>query len=233
MKSVVLIAPLTMVCLLGTLSHPADAKTVGLLAYGSVISDPGPEIAAATANTAVVKAPFKIEFGRSSRMRDGAPTLVPVHEGGAKVNAAVIVLAPSVSGQEAADLLWRRETRKVVSGKRYNAPAHPKPNRGLIRKLPNFAVIDVVLYADFPPAGKLKNPTPGDLAKLAIESGKAPEGAKGMAGLSYLMAVKGSGIRTPPMPQYEKEILLRTQSGNLRRALDKIRSDVGNRSALH
>jgi len=202
---------------------PAEAKTVGIFAYGSVISDPGSEIAAVRVNSISAETPFKIEFGRSSRMRDGAPTLVPVQEGGAKVKAVVIVLAPSVSEQEATDLLWRRETRKVGSGRRYNPPAHPRANNVLVKKLTNFSGVDVVLYTDFPPAGKLKHPTPQQLAELAIDSAKAPAGAKGMDGISYLIAVKESNIHTPLMPQYEKEILARTQSADLQQALNKLK----------
>ncbi len=114
MKSVFLIMSPVTTCV-SILCLPADAKTVGILAYGSVISDPGTEIAAAKVNSINADTPFKIEFGRSSRMRDGDPTLVPVEEGGAKVKAVVIILAPSVSEKEAADLLWRRETRAEFS----------------------------------------------------------------------------------------------------------------------
>jgi hypothetical protein len=230
MKSVVIVISLVMMSACGTLCLPVEAKNVGILAYGSVISDPGSEIASVTVNSINADSPFKIEFGRSSRMRDGAPTLVPVQEGGAKVKAVVIVLAPSVSEQEAADLLWRRETRKVGSGRRYSPPAHPRANNVLVKELKDFAGLDVVLYTDFPPSGKLKNPTPQQLAELAIESAKAPAGAKAMDGISYLIAVKDSGIRTPLMPEYEKQILTRTASTDLKRALNKIKSGAGKMS---
>jgi hypothetical protein len=119
--------------------------------------------------------------------------------------------------------LWRRETRKVGSGRRYNPSAHPRPNSVLVKKLTNFAGVDVVLYTDFPPAGKLKHPTPQQLAELAIASAKAPAGAKGMDGISYLIAVKGSNIHTPLMAEYEREILARTDSADLQQALDKLK----------
>lgn len=227
MKSVLLIFSLVIVCVCNTPCLPKEAKTVGILAYGSVISDPGSEIAAVRVNSIKADSPFKIEFGRSSRSRDGAPTLVPVEEGGAKVKAVVIVLAPSVSEQEAADLLWRRETRKVGSGRQYKAPAHPKANNVLVKKLTGFAGLDVVFYTDFPPSGKLKNPTPQQLAELAITSAKAPAGAKGMDGISYLIAAKESNLLTPLMPEYEKEILARTASTDLKQALNKIKLEAG------
>lgn len=227
MKSVVLVLSLAIITVCSTPCLPEEAKRVGILAYGSVISDPGSEIAAARVDSISVDTPFKIEFGRSSRMRDGAPTLVPVQEGGAKVKAVVIVLARSVSEREAADLLWRRETRKVGSGRQYKPPVHPRTNNVLVKKLTGFAGLDVVLYTDFPSSGKLKNPTPQHLAELAIASAKAPAGAKGMDGISYLIAVKESNIRTPLMPEYEKEILARTASTDLKEALNKIKPSNG------
>ncbi len=223
MKSAFLVISLVIVCACSTPCLPGEANRVGIFAYGSVISDPGSEIAAVRVDSISADTPFKIEFGRSSGMRDGAPTLVPVQEGGAKVKAVVIVLAPSVSEREAADLLWRRETRKVGSGRRYNPPAHPRANNVLVKKLTGFAGLDVVLYTDCPPSGKLKNPTPQQLAELAIASAKAPAGAKGMDGISYLIAVKESNILTPLMPEYEKEILARTATTDLKQALNKIK----------
>jgi len=54
------------------------------LAYGSLIDDPGSEIQPVIARLIEgVETPFKVEFARSSEKRDGAPTLVPVKEGGA------------------------------------------------------------------------------------------------------------------------------------------------------
>jgi hypothetical protein len=159
------------------------ARTVGILAFGSLITDPGSEVVAVRGDSINVDTPFNVEFGRSSKTRDGAPTLVPVEKGGAKVKAVVFVLAPSVSEREAADMLWRRETRKVGSGRRYDPPAHPRANSVLVKKLTGFSGLDV----------------------------------------SYLIAVKESNIRTPLMPEYEREILARTASTNLKEALRKIR----------
>jgi len=44
---------------------------------------------------------------------EGAPTLVPARTGGARVTAQVPVLPDHLSEATAADLLWRRETRKA------------------------------------------------------------------------------------------------------------------------
>ena len=64
--------------------------SVGILAYGSLIEDRGPEIAAAKARIEPgVRTPFKVEFARTSSTRGGAPTLVPVSIGGEHVLAGI------------------------------------------------------------------------------------------------------------------------------------------------
>jgi hypothetical protein len=61
--------------------------SVGILAFGSIADKPGTELAAATTRRIEVETPFAVEFARSSRTRAGAPTLVPVSEGGAHASA--------------------------------------------------------------------------------------------------------------------------------------------------
>ncbi len=58
---------------LGAEQAPA-AGHLGILAYGSLIDDPGEEIGGATSQRTAMKTPFAIEFGRSSHTR-GAPPL--------------------------------------------------------------------------------------------------------------------------------------------------------------
>src|SRR5262245_2721976 len=73
-------------------------SSVGILAYGSLIEDPGQEIAAAKARIEPnVETPFKVEFARTSSTRAGAPTLVPVMTGGGHVPAQIIVLKNTIS----------------------------------------------------------------------------------------------------------------------------------------
>ncbi len=204
----------------------------GILAYGSLINDPGEEIEAITVERRKnIETPFKIEFARSSRTRKGAPTLVPVNEGGAKVQAVVFVYKDSISEEEATNILWRRETGKV--GQRdchYTRQSTPTPNSVLIKKLENFVGLDVVLYTDFPDSGKIAHPDPGDLAKRAIKSAEdlylSATDHHGRDGISYLMHAKSSGISTPLMPQYETEILHRMQTPTLKAALSKIRAST-------
>jgi len=98
---------------------------IGVLAYGSLITDPGPELAAITLGvTKDVLTPFPVEFARKSRKRSGAPTLVPVEAGGCSVRA--VIFEVEVTASHVADIVYRREIHAVGSGKTY---AEPAPDR--------------------------------------------------------------------------------------------------------
>ncbi len=195
----------------------------GIFGFGSLIVDPGQELAAATERREETETPFAIEYGRSSGTRGGAPTLVPVKSGGAKVKATVFVLKDSISEQEAKNILWRRETRQVGSGKQYKRPAHPGPNSVLAAYTANLLGLDKIFYTDFADSGKLTDPTPAQLARLAVDSASDPKVKEGMDGITYLMNAKKSGIETPLTPAYEKEILRLTGTTSLEEALAKCR----------
>ncbi|MGD0383215.1 MAG: hypothetical protein ABSA77_06840 [Thermoguttaceae bacterium] len=195
---------------------------LGILAYGSLIDDPGDEIAAATWHRRKMTTPFSIEFGRSSGTRGGAPTLVPVAAGGAPVNAVLLVLKDSVSEDDAASMLWRRETRSTDSTKRYIRPKHPGPNNVLVESVKIGGV--TILYTDFADAGKLKSPTAKQLAEFAVTSAGNPRVLEGCDGISYLISAKKAGIKTPLMPGYEQEILRTTGAATLEEALAKTKA---------
>jgi hypothetical protein len=64
--------------------------SVGILAYGSLIGNPGKEIKDATVEVVSgIKPPFKVEFARRSKKRSGAPTLV---KRGRDVSARIFVM---------------------------------------------------------------------------------------------------------------------------------------------
>jgi hypothetical protein len=197
---------------------------IGIFGFGSLIADPGEELASATASRVDAETPFAVEYGRTSqRTRGGAPTLVPVKTGGAKVKATIFVLKDSISEHEAANILWRRETRQVGSGKTYRRPAKPGPNSVLVAASRNFMGLDKVLYTDFADSGKLVNPTAAQLAEMAVGSARNHDVPEGMDGISYLMAAKKAGIETPLSANYEKEILRITGASSLEDALTKVR----------
>ncbi len=93
---------------------------LGILAYGSLIGEPGAEIGPVIArHIHNVQTPFRVEFAGKSRTRDCAPTLVPVGQGGAQVVAEILVLEDGVSVVSAVNMLWRRETRETDTSKEY------------------------------------------------------------------------------------------------------------------
>jgi hypothetical protein len=113
------------------------AGSVGILAFGSLIDDPGPEIDAAfTGRKLNVRTPFRVEFARASTKRYGAPTLVPVQQGGASVPGQILLV--NVSEREAKDRLWRREIDKIGLGGHYIHRIDPGPNMLIIDRYENF-----------------------------------------------------------------------------------------------
>lgn len=196
----------------------ADDKTVGVLAYGSLIDEPGPEISEAAIGTKQdVLTPFRIEFARKSNSRGGAPTLVPVTEGGSHVCSQIFLL--DTTEDEAANRLWRRETRKIGSGRPYVPPIHAGQNNVVVERLENFAGVDVVIYTRI--AGNITPLSAEYLARLAIASVRKAEA--GLDGISYLIAAKSNGIVTVLSAAYEAEIMKQSQCQSLEEALARHR----------
>lgn len=191
-------------------------RSVGILAYGSLGDDPGGEIGPfILERTEGVETPFRVEFARTSRTRSGAPTLVPIAEGGAQVKAKILVLEEGVSEAEAMDMLWRRETRKIKSSERYDPSSEV-----LIRRLEDFEGVDVILYVEI--GANIPDLAPSNLAELAIRSARSDAGKRGRDGITYLIGAKKSGVQTPLMPEYEREILRLTGNETLEQAHRKL-----------
>lgn len=194
--------------------------TVGILAYGSVVSDPREEIECATVRKiASVLTPFKVEFARtSSKTRSGAPTVVPVEAGGAQVRGCVFVV--SATEAEASDMLYRRETGQKTA--KYVEPKVPGPNTVLIRRIENFEGVGVVVYTHI--ASNIPDLSAQKLAALAIES--ARQRSDDLDGINYLIQAKANGIRTALSDDYEAEIKSALGVSTLEEALVKIRSET-------
>ncbi len=107
---------------------------IGILAYGSLIDNPGIEIKPYILKTIEAITPFSVEFARSSNTRDGAPTLIPVSQGGSPVKAKVLVLDVSISELQARNMLWRREIGKIGSNQDYIPPNETDPDKVIIKK---------------------------------------------------------------------------------------------------
>lgn len=196
--------------------------SVGILAYGSLIEDPGVEIEPLIQKRINnITTPFKIEFARSSSTRGGAPTVVPVVEGGSTVSATILVLNEAITIENAKDLLWRRETRNEGSDKHYVHPKTYSPNKMVVEQLVGFSGLKTVLYTKL--AANIDDLCAKKLATLAISSAKSSDVDMGKDGISYLIGIKKQGITTPLIDGYEKEILNSLNVGNLNEALDACR----------
>jgi len=197
---------------------------VGILAYGSLIEEPGKEIEPIIVKRiSGIETPFCIEFARSSKKRDGAPTVVPVESGGARVSATILVLKEDIPVETAQDLLWRRETRNECTGKHYKKTTSPSPNSMIVEVLTNFCGVEKVIYTKLGP--NITYLTPEHLAELAISSAKNEAGRKSTDGISYLISLKRQGIETPLSPDYEQAILKKTGAVSLEDALLRIRNE--------
>jgi len=196
--------------------------SVGILAYGSLIEDPGVEIEPLIQKRINnIITPFKIEFARSSSTRGGAPTVVPVVEGGSTVSATILVLNEEITIENAQDLLWRRETRKEGSGKHYVHPKTYSPNKMVVEQIVGFSGLETVLYTKLP--GNIDDLCATKLATLAINSAKSSDVDIDKDGISYLIDIKKQGITTPLIDEYEKEVLKSLNVGSLNEALDVCR----------
>ncbi len=191
--------------------------SVGILAYGSLIADPGQEIVSVRSRvTNDLTTPFPVEYARSSSGRGGAPTLVP-YENGGSVRAQLFLVETSV--QDAMDRLYRREINAIGSNRPYQHKKYPGPNDVVVDQIEKFAGVDVVLFTRIAPT--IDSPTASILADLAISSVTKTDEKRD--GISYLANAMAAGIRTPLTEEYAAEILRRTGTNSLADALAKTR----------
>jgi hypothetical protein len=185
---------------------------VGILAFGSVVKQPGADLQALVVRRIEwVETPFAVEFARSSRTRDGAPTMVPVEGGGTTLPASILVLEDFVDEAVARDLLYRRETWRIGEDVTYSTAG-----ASWIGKLSDFAGLSACLYTALPQ--NIQPLTVERLADLALQSAAAAAGGHRRDGISYLEQQEQRGVMTPLMPGYEAEILARTGAPDLSRA---------------
>ena len=164
-------------------------SSIGILAYGSLIENPGAELQPLISKKITdIQTLFNIEFSRSSRLRGGAPTVIPVVNYGSPVKAVIMVLDGSVDVEKAKDLLWRRETRQENSDKHYPNPINPSSNQVEVAEIAELGGIETVLYTKI--GANINPPTPQKLATFAIKSARGKAGMEGRDGISYLMSVK-------------------------------------------
>jgi hypothetical protein len=193
---------------------------IGILAYGSILANPGSEIKAATRETIKdVMTPFDVEFARSSGKRAGAPTLVPVPNGkGARVQAQVLVIRPDVGESTIKDMLYRRETNRVGDERvTYDLQAQLQKSDPVlikaVRELAGLARVwytrlnanlDFVLQDDLPAETKAER-----LAQFAMDSITLETFREKRDGVRYLADAIRHGVLTPLIDLYREAVLRR------------------------
>ncbi len=192
---------------------------IGILAYGSLIDDPGEELKRAEDSRTPALTPFGVEYARQSTSRGGAPTLVPF-EGGRKQNGVLIVLKEGIKESEATDMLYHRETGHTDHYNPKHLPHNPKDKVWVDRR-EHWEGIDVVLSTRI--ARNIDPLTPDHLANLAIVSAKGKAGAEERDGIHYLLMCTKAGIRTELSDAYERSILDKTGADDLKGAWKKVR----------
>lgn len=205
-----------------SVGQTAPVQKIGLLAYGSLRWHPkGLREALDLAGAIVVETPFAIEFARTSKWRDGCPTLVPVESGGSQVAAALIPFREGISLPDAQTRVWRRELLRT-SGT-YDRTRHPSPNKVYVEPIEQpFADFDVVLSVSI---GTNIDHLDGEtLADFAIASARASAGDRREDGITYLIEAKKQGIETPLLPAYEDAVLHRLGVASLEEAWTAARS---------
>lgn len=199
-------------------------NSIGILAFGSLIDNPGCEIESIESMRIVCKTPFKVEFARISTTRNNAPTLIPVDDSatGKKVKATLIVLKDNISLNDAKSILYRRELHTSNSKKVYNEPIKPTSKNVLIGEINNFCSIEKVIYTSFLLQEEYKNLTAEMLADFAIESILNKAGKERKDGIRYLLSIKNFGIKTELSEEYEEWILKKTKTKNLLEAIENL-----------
>lgn len=191
---------------------------VGVLAYGSLIADPGIELAQCIVERISVVTPFNVEFKRSSAKRGGGPTLIPVSNGGNPVSAQVLIMNPNFSTELYKSMLWRRERGIADISQNYKESTPISVNTVRIRELSNFANVSTVLYTEI--GQNIPEPVTGErLAELAIKSILGEAGKEACDGIRYLIDVTSKGIKTELSGVYKEEVLKRAGCTTLEDAM--------------
>lgn len=177
---------------------PVRQRPVAVLAYGSLLYRPGPELAAVIVDRIPCRTPFPVEYGRASPRWGGGPVLVP-HPDGAPVDGALLVLAAGVELGAAVEMLAAREglqgTRGVVS-------------------VAGVGGEHLVIAASLPRNLPLPDMAPEMLARRAIASVAA--GPRN--GVAYLRGAAEAGVRTPRTDAYAAAVLGAAGAGDLAEA---------------
>lgn len=197
---------------------------IGILAFGSLIDNPGEEISKIENHRIDCETPFKVEFARISSSRSNAPTLIPVGNTskGRNIKSVIIVLKDDIQLEDAKSILWRRECHITDKSKIYKERKNPTSKNVLIGEYENLNNVDKVLYTSFLIQEEYKNISSEKLADFAIYSILSEAGNKEKDGIRYLLSTKRLGIQTELSEDYEKFILEKTDTNSLNEAIEKL-----------
>ena len=192
---------------------------LGILAFGSLIDNPGQEISEIEIDRIECKTPFKVEFARTSSTRGNAPTLIPVEQGGRVVKAVIIALREDVGIEEAKSILWRRELHKKNRTETYSHSDNPTPNKVVVKSIDDFMNVQTVLFTSI--GSNINQTLTGELlADFAIGSIMTMAGKEEKDGLRYLLSAKRNNIETELSADYENQILAKTNTTTLEQAIE-------------
>ena len=164
-------------------------RRVAVLAYGSILADPGPVLGPMVAEVVPARTPFPVEYGRASARWGGGPVLVP-HPDGGPVDGALLVLARGLGLGRAVDALAEREGA---------------PDAGWVVEVAEGVPAGLqVICAAMPRNLPRPDMAPAALARRAARSA-ADGGARN--GVGYLRLAVERGIATPRTPAYVEAVL--------------------------
>ncbi|MGF7131438.1 hypothetical protein P3T40_002920 [Paraburkholderia sp. EB58] len=187
---------------------------IGLLKYGTLADPSDLDFQDFVEDTVTedVKTPFRVELVRCCHARAGGPVLAPVEKGGAKIPATIVLLKRGIDAGQVMKMLYQHETRVL----------HDHPPVGIlsvkdinVRELANFHGLPLVFYVAFEAIEQLNAE---QLAERAIESAKHLKTGD-RDGISYLIELTKTGIKTPLISSYRNAILKRTGCRTLDEAL--------------
>jgi len=209
---------------------------IGILAYGSLIANPGIEIQVATTQMIFdLETPFAVEYARLSIRRNDAPTLVPVpFTVGDSVKALILLLDTQVSLAEARHMLYRRETNRVNDQKvKYNDDKQRADPGRLVIELDTMADVPIIytrLAANIPiilDASASLEQKAAELARLAVESLNQETYCARRDGIQYLSDNITAGVSTQLTPLYQHAILQQTGTPDLGSARELLAKQKG------
>lgn len=196
-----------------TAERGCDLLRSGVLLYGVVAQDPGPDLLAVTEIISNVMTPFPVEFARANGVH--GPYLVPAPEGiGDCVPARLLHLIPDLSEDEICDRLMYWESR-LLGTPRFQffedkerqaedpifiwqtSPLNDLDRVYYTQAQPN---LPEILDADYTPEEKATL-----LAQTARQSEQAAKVGE-VDGVTYLRQALAQGISTPLMPYYQRTL---------------------------